>query len=249
MKRKYYDLYIKTKTYEINICEKILIYLKNTKFKGFSIPIVLDNNHRKIYAYEKKFIEKCKKYSDRYDIDFVTRLDLRFIKSSHIKKALRKYRRDFEIISVLGKNREILSFISRDHRVDIITYYPSKNFRLLKGDIEYIRDQNKIIEFLISFLRYSETSIKLSYRVMRYRENIENLYRKKIPHIFSSGLYYDEIVHHPLYFIDFYKLLGIKEDLLIKSMSETVGNLIVKNRKKLSQKIILPGVELINEQK
>ncbi|MCD6562665.1 MAG: hypothetical protein J7K23_01960, partial [Thermoproteales archaeon] len=153
----------------------------------------------------------------------------------------------FEIISVLGINREVISFASRDHRVDIITFYPFKTFRLLKGDIEYIKKQNKIIEFLLEFLRKCENIEKLAYRLMLYRYNIELLSRKKISHIFSSGLYFEERSYSIQYIFDLYNLLGGRKDLLVKSMIEDLNNILEKNRKKLLGKIILPGVEILNE--
>jgi len=247
MNKKYYDLYIKVKNYDVNLCDEIVSYVGKLRFKGFSIPLVIDEKHQKISKKYWIFLERCKECSDEKGIDFVSRLDIRYKSISHIKKFLRKFRKRFEIISVLGINREVISFASRDHRVDIITFYPFKTFRLLKGDIEYIKKQNKIIEFLLEFLRKCENIEKLAYRLMLYRYNIELLSRKKISHIFSSGLYFEERSYSIQYIFDLYNLLGGRKDSLVKSMIEDLNNILEKNRKKLLGKIILPGVEILDE--
>ena len=249
MTKQYYDLYVRVPEFDTNICEEVVRLIKQKRYSGFSTAIQINPSFTRVTRSQMNFLEYCAKVAEHYGLDFVKRLDIRLKRVSAIKRFLQRYRRKFEVISVLGLNREVISFSSRDNRIDIITFYPSKNFKLLKGDIEYIKNGGKHVEFLISYLRECKSNEQPAYRLSLYRKNLELIERKKIIPIFSSGIIYPEFIPDSLSVIDFYEMLGVKRETIIRGLSDDIKALIDKNRKKIMGKMVSPGVEVLDDER
>ena len=79
-------------------------------------------------------------------LDLAARLELATTDRAFAKRVLRKYRRSFELISIQPDSRAMASFACRDRRVDIVTLNPARYVPLYRGDWEYLREEEKLVE-------------------------------------------------------------------------------------------------------
>ena len=249
MSRRFIETYIAWNDSYLNssIFLKIVNHLKDLGYHGLSIVFPVNNiSSARFETLGDKLIE-LKRIANTQKIDLVFRAEIRDLRPYLAKKILRKIRKKFELISMAPTNREQTVFACRDGRVDIITLLPDEKITLYKGDISNIKREGKIVELLITPLRRVSSPRELANKLYSYRRILYLLKEKKISFIISTGAYEPEEVPDPYSKAALLEILGgFNTEEALNALSR-VYDLIDENRKKLSGKMPVKGVEVLEE--
>ena len=242
MGRGFYDLYVSASCLSIDT----LTMLRKEGFKGVGAVVSIEDI--------SSAPDRCLATLDRAEeegvsagVDIVRRLAIdRQLRSSQVKKILRKWRRSFEVISVHALTRELTAFACRDGRVDVVTLIPGS--RMLKGDLYYISEYGKAIELLLVFLQEGKPRNRAS-AIGFYRRTLLTLERKSmLKHlVFSSGAYSPSNIRDPRSMASLLHMMGIPYEDALATLSVNPASLVKKCRDKLSGRIPVRGVEVVDE--
>lgn len=163
---------------------------------------------------------------------------------SDVKKLLKLIRSHCAVVSVELTSREITAFACRDRRVDLLTLVPGVTRALLRGDISYSLERNKIFELTVNHLLDGET-LEVARKLALGRLYTERLTRSKVPVIISTGprLPYTPVSYRSmLSFIA--EVLGVRFDAAARFMGALIESRITENLEKIGGKRPVEGVSI-----
>ena len=213
-------------------------------YGGCVLTIRLSEYTRDTYAPLKKFEESVRATVEEGILVF-SRCHIVASRQTEIKRILRDIRVYCDLVSLSPQDRQLISFSSRDHRVDILNLLPEKTPPLFSGDIKELRTQEKFVEVTISSLFTNGTPNPYKIRVLR--EPLKLLMKKKVPIIISTGPQEHYTPRDPRALISFAKIFwGLDQAKLTKDLTENIYRRIYENRMKKQGKIPIRGVEIEN---
>jgi len=229
--RKFYDLYIVASTEDI---PKFLERGLKLGYRGIAISGL------SISTREKLEID--------LNVEIISRLDLYFDRNIQAKRILRKERRNFEIIVAHPKNVNAARFSARDRRIDMINFHGNEH---LFGPVQakLMANEGKILEVCLKRIRVlnKKSSLRTLFSIIRRYYNMLTLAREMgVDVVCSSGASDPYEMHPPRDIAAFISTLGLG-DRAIYSLSKIPMSIVERNRLKLSNKFIAPGVMLLDE--
>ena len=240
MKRRFYELYLEVNRRED--LEALVSRIKELGYSGFSLVFRLGKGVKT----DLDLVRLAKDLSSKYGIDFILRGEVASKSSSEAKRILRKFRGMFELISVTPINREMTAFSCRDGRIDVITILPSNDVELLRGDLENLKREGKIVELLLRPLRESLKNPSKFYKYFDFYVNtLELLVRKGVKFTLSSGFSSPDEVPDPRSKAALLEVMGINCELSLDALSRFIEDLVERNRLKLKGLIPVRGVEVV----
>ncbi len=237
-KRKYADLHLIVS----DDGDPPELLLKMARHLGFSLVALSTSNPLKV-----KMLSDIKRLGSEVGVDVAFRLDLHTSSVGELKRYLRKFRRDFEIISVNCLNVAVARLAARDRRVDITYYNPDNILSILdEGQITLLSESGHCVEVnLLDFLH--EPSDRQARMLWNCRLALKRVLRKKIPIIFSSGASRILDMRAPRELASIAFILLDDEALARESVSSIPQAIVKNNREKLSQHYVQPGVKVVEE--
>jgi len=188
---------------------------------------------------------------DRLEIDskveVVSRLDLYFDKNIQAKRVLRRERRNFEIIVAHPKNVNTARFSARDGRIDIVNFH-GHEYLFSPIQAKLMANEGKALEICLSHLR---TLKKLNPRpltriIRKYYVMLTLAEEFGVDVVCSSGATNLYEMLSPKDVIAFISILGLGNKAA-QALTKAPREILERNRLKLSDKFILPGVMLLDE--
>ncbi len=185
---------------------------------------------------------ELKRSAAEWGLDFVSRIDVTADSNAAMKRLLRKFRRRVELISVRGLDRRTISFGCRDRRVDLVTVERCAKF--YRGDLDNLLSQDKSVELVARpLLRYSGRERGAVIRV--YREVFERPERRGVKVVVGSGAQRPLEIRGPRELAAlFAEVLDASQRDMLDAISTNPLRLVERNRFKLSEYFIMPGVYL-----
>ncbi len=239
-KRRFVDLHVKsTLSNGYSTPEQIA---KMASYLGYEAIGLADFNLENI-----DLIDKVKRLFRNYGIDLISRINIDVDSPKELKSILRKIRRKVEIISVFCRNIDVARLAARDRRVDLLifsveswkqNFFDSSEAKLaLNGESALEVSLMKIIKARSS-----------SYRIKAMRilsENIRIAKKYGVPVVISSGASSILEMRAPRELAALATVFSLSELEARKSLSEVPMMIVNRNREKLSENFIMPGVKLI----
>jgi RNase P/RNase MRP subunit p30 len=235
---KFTDLELRIPLDNEKISQKMIEKASELKYKSVALPFPPRLKKEKIKQFEKI----CKNEK----IDFASRTNLFPQNPKELLHELRQYRRKFEIISVRCNTKEIARQAAKDRRVDILQFsltnlrkrfFDKQEAKLAKEAFSALEIEVAPIFQLTSFSR-----IKL---LSCLQKEVKIAQKEKVPIILSSGATNDTLMKGPYEYASFSVLFDLPFSLALNSISKTPFELIQRNREKLDQNYIAPGIHLI----
>ncbi len=203
---------------------------------GVPIPIDLDPD----------VTQKIRRICDRYNLDFIKRLNLAPRSVTDLLDALRSLRRRYEVIAVSCLSKNVARQAAKDRRIDLINF-PSTDPRKRFFDSAEAALASKAltsleIEMSPLILLWGFSRIQLISHLRR-----ETLIAKKydVPIVISSGAGDKYVMRSPRDYASLAYLFDLDYSSAIKAISENPSKIIVRNRRKLSPDYVAPGVYIV----
>jgi RNase P/RNase MRP subunit p30 len=180
--------------------------------------------------------------------DLVTRVDLKPRTPNELTRILRKFRRKFEIISVVCESKNVSRQAAKDRRVDLLNF-PSLDFRKRFFDMaeaELASGSRSSLEIDVKPLLTLEGPVRARL--------LSNLRREAaiakgfhVPIVISSGASDGMLLRKPLEQANLSSLFDLDRDSALNAVSSNPSVTIKRNREKLSSRFVAPGIRVIRK--
>ena len=188
----------------------------------------------------KALIKACNKIG----LDYVKRLDISSHNKVVIKEALRKYRREVEVIVVHPLSVEAARLAARDSRVDVLNFHLKPElFEPVEAKMMALN--GKVLEVNLRELISNGATLRL---IHLYRRMIYLAQSFKVEILISSGASKPIELRRPRDLASILLFLGFKGDFR-RTLSEVPFRIVSTNRAKLSKRFVARGVWLADEGK
>jgi RNase P/RNase MRP subunit p30 len=183
-------------------------------------------------------------------IDVVKRLDLDPRNTNELNRSLRNSRWHNEIITVNCRNKSVARQAGRDNRVDLITYPLVEKWKenhLNHQQAGLMRDSGCGYLVDLSLLLTNDAYI-LSKRTEFLKRNVHNALKRDIPVVASSYAVDKWGQRDPYGLASLLSLLGVEEEKALDMVSSVPYDIVKRNRGKLKDSYIIPGVWVIDDE-
>ncbi|MEM0010099.1 MAG: RNase P subunit p30 family protein [Candidatus Bathyarchaeia archaeon] len=240
MKRVYADLHLRPPSGRI---EDIKFLIERASSLGYSIVGLTsppDIDRETIKALQREFS----------NIDLVTRIDLSPKNAGELLKLLSKVRWKFEIVAVECATREVALQAAKDRRVDLIFFAledPKKHFFGI-SEAKLASEKNAALEINMSPILYLTSPFRINLlRVLRREALIAKKYN--VPIVISSGASNPYMLRRPEDYAFLAFLIDLDFHSARQALSENPRTIVERNRRKLSENYVCPGVYIVRRGK
>jgi RNase P/RNase MRP subunit p30 len=180
------------------------------------------------------------------ELDFATRVNFFPRTSSELLHSLRRFRRKFEIISVMCPTKDIARQAARDRRVDLlqfsVTNLRKRFFDEAEAKLGSQTFSSLEIETVPILLLASAPRIHLFSCLQR---EVVLAQRFRVPITISSGATDNLLMRGPRDIAAFVTLFDLSPPSALKALSENPYTMVERNRKKLSPDSVAPGISVV----
>jgi len=191
-------------------------------------------------------IEQIKKICKDAGLDPILRSDLSPKNARDLLNTLRKVRRAFEVIAVYCSSREIAIQAAKDQRVDLLFFSqsdPKKHF-FSTSEAKLASEKNAALEINLAPLIYLEGYSRIRLLNVLRRETLIAA-KFGVPIILSSGASSPQMLRKPEDYVFLTYLIGLDAHAAEQAISDNPRKIVERNRRKLSQNYMCPGVYLV----
>jgi ribonuclease P/MRP protein subunit RPP1 len=180
------------------------------------------------------------------NIDFATRVNFSPRTPNELLCSLRRFRRKFEIISVLCHTKDVARQAAKDRRVDLLQFSatnPRKRF-FDKAEAELASQTFASFEIEIAPLLQLAGASRI--RLFSSLQKEVALAEKfKVPVTISSGAKNEYQMRGPRDCAAFATLFDLSQSSALKALSENPFTIVERNREKLSPEYVAPGIRFV----
>jgi len=238
--RKFIDFHVKHSVEDTEGLKRILELMVELGFSAVTLTFSVKDERRKI--------EESKDLCLRAGLDMVSRVDLNPKSPRELLEALRSVRRRFEIVAVLCSSKAVARQAAKDRRVDVLNFpvEPSKRAMLSFDRAEANLASQAFAAYEVNFSDvFRLRGVKRAKLVSIISREVETAKKFGIPIIISSGAETIYEVKSPRDLASISALIGLDQKTSLEAVSKTPLSIVERNREKLSQSYVAPGVKVV----
>jgi ribonuclease P/MRP protein subunit RPP1 len=197
----------------------------------------------------RRMIRELQNICSETKVDYVKRIDLAPRTSRELLRDLRRFRRQFEVVSVLCASKIVARQAAKDRRVDILSF-SATNFRKRFFDsAEAKLASHALSAFEIDMAPLLElTGFPRIHLLSRLRQEAAIAQKFNVPIIISSGATDDYLVRGARDYAALATLFDVPTPLSLQALSQNPVELIERNRQKLGPDYLAPGLRIVGAQ-
>lgn len=178
--------------------------------------------------------------------DLVTRADFFPRTRRELLNDLRRFRRKFEVISVVCASKAVARLAAKDRRVDLLSFPFTDRRRRFFDDAEAALASKALssLEIDIALLLTSKGFSRIRL-LSRLRKEVATAKKFRVPVVISSGATNGLLMRGPQDYASLALLFDMTPSLALRALSETPLTMIERNRKKLSPDYVAVGVRVV----
>lgn len=235
--RKFSDLNLRPSHANPNHLKKMISKSSELGYRLIGIPIRPE--------FKQDTIQELRCICRDVKMDFATRLDLAPDTPHELLLDLRRFRRRFELVSVRCESKSVARQAAKDRRVDILSF---SAINLRKRFFDHA--EAELASKALSTIEVDMTALLLLKRPSRIRLlsclRREMAIAKKfgIPVILSSGAKDLHLMRSPNDYAALAALFDMPQESALCALSENPLAIVKRNREKLSEDYIAPGIRI-----
>jgi len=240
--KKFYDLHLRVPLEDFDLAERMINRTSKLGYSGVGVPLPAHTSN--------ETISKLQHLCDSVGIDFVTRADFVPKSANELLSLLRRFRRKFEVISVVCLSKVVARQAAKDRRVDLISF-PSIDVKKRFFDAaEAELAANALASFEVDlFSIISASSFERVRLLSSLRREVALADKFSVPVIFSSGASGEFSMRTPRDFAAVSLLFDMPLPMALNALSTNPSTIIKRNRAKLNPKFVAPGIRIIQRGK
>jgi len=241
MKRIYADLHLCPNLKDFEQVSRMVNKASTLGYRLIAITFPLN------YAGE---VERLKDLCKEAKIDLAFRLDLKPRTPNELMRSLRMFRRRFEIIAVTCESKNVARQAAKDRRVDLLNF-PSLDFRRRffdRAEAELASNALASLEIDVKPLVTLEgpARVKLLSCLRREAAIAKEFH---VPIVMSSGVSNELHMRKPRELAALAYLFDLDKVSAIEAVSSNPMAIVKRNREKLGQRFVAPGIRIIRRGK
>lgn len=191
-----------------------------------------------VLCFTEKNLERMKDIGEGFGLG----IELHPESTSKLERAVGMFRKNFEILYVAGGNIEINRAAAELPQIDLLNPVGKPNdFNAFNHVIARLCKKNSV-SVCFDFSSLLHTHGRERGIVLSKIKGIANLIKKfSVPFVLASGAESLWDLRSPHELISFGRILGFQDSEILKAIS---GEILKENRKRLSKKWVMPGVEV-----
>ncbi len=193
-------------------------------------------------------IRQVKTACDELGLDFVSRVDLRPQSQNDLLEGLRRLRRRFEVLCVSCESKDVARHAAKDHRVDLLSFpFLDARHRFFdRAEAELASCGNAGFEVDIKPLLVLDGPTRVRF-LSSLRREVAVALEFHLPVVVSSGVSEPILLRKPLETAALAGLFGLAGDAALDAVSINPAGLVTRNRGKLSQGFVAPGIRIVKQ--
>jgi RNase P/RNase MRP subunit p30 len=240
MKRSFVDLHLKINPNDLQTLQSAIQMAAKFGYRYLSVPFSFEPS--------TEDIENLKNTCKDVGVEPVLRLDLYPRNENDLMNSLRRLRRKFDIICVLCDDKDISRQAAKDRRVDLLNF-PHLDYRKRffdRSEAELARSGIAALEIDVNPLITLEGPARIRFLSCLRRE-VEIAKTFGVPLIVSSGLNDERFMRMPREMASLSYLFGLGVVEALDAVSTNPLAIVLRNREKLGDTFVAPGVRIIKE--
>jgi RNase P/RNase MRP subunit p30 len=193
-------------------------------------------------------VDQLRQVSADASLDFVTRLDLVPGSSGDLLADLRRFRRRFEVVSVLCNSKGVARQAAKDRRVDLLCFrsFDSGKRFFDRAEAELASVSSAALEIDLAWILSSIESRSGVGLFSRLRREVATANSFGVPVVISSGASEPLLLRRPRDYAALTLLFGLDESLAKKALSISPSAIVERSRRKQSEDYVTSGVRLVD---
>jgi RNase P/RNase MRP subunit p30 len=191
-------------------------------------------------------IERLRKICTEAGLDFISRVDLNPKNTRELLVDLRRLRRKFEVVSVLCTSKPIARQAAKDRRVDVLSFQVDKprNRFFDSAEAELASESSASLEIDMASLLSLEGFLRIRL-ISSLRREVAIAKSFRVPVVISSGATDEYLLRGPHDYSALAMLFDMDSSLAFNALSEAPLRIVERNRLKLSQDFVAPGLRVV----
>ncbi len=193
-------------------------------------------------------VDQLRQVSAEAGLDFVTRLDLAPRSSGDLLTGLRRFRRKFEVVSVLCNSKSVARQAAKDRRVDLLCFRSSDSSKRFfdRAEAELASASSAAFEVDLAWLLGSLEGRSGVGVFSRLRREVATAGSFGVPVVISSGASEPLFLRKPKDCAALTLLFGLDESRAKDALSINPGAIVERSRRKQSEDYVVPGVRVVD---
>ncbi len=240
MKRTFTDLNLNLPPRDTSTARRVIAEAAELGYDLVAVPLTPEAPENEIAALR----EVCSEFK----VDFASRVNLVAKNRDRLMYSLRKLRRRFEVVCVVSENKEVARQAAKDRRVDLLSF-PTADFRgrfFDWAEAELASSSLAALELDVKPLLTLEGSARVRL-LSNMRREVSIAKQYHVPVVVSSGVETEMLLRKPREMAAFISLLGFDETSALDAVSTNPAAIVSRNREKLSQGFVAPGIHVVKE--
>jgi len=237
MRRKFADLRLCAPVEDLDRFETVIRKAKSLGYKVVGVPLP--------QGFRPEKLEVLKSICEKFEVDLVTRKELSPENSRELLRDLRRFRRKFEVLAVICRSKPVARQAAKDRRVDLLLFQSDPRFRFFdEAEAELASNSLAALEIEIYPL-LSLSGFRRVKLLSCLRSEVQLAARFEVPIIISSGAPNETFMRNPRELVALASLFDMPASAALKALSDWPLELVSRNREKLSQNFVAPGVKIV----
>jgi len=235
---KFSDLHLFVPLSDMEKTKRMIAKSSELGYSQIGVPLPL--------GIRQDVINRLRQVCEEFGVDFVTRLDLAPKSSNELLSSLRRFRRMFEVVSVLCSSKPLARQAAKDRRVDLLSFRviePRKRF-FDRAEAELASKSSASFEIDMAQILTVEGYARVSFFSCLRRE-VATAKRFGVPVVISSGATDALLLRKPQDYASLTSLFDVDVSLALEALSKNPASMVERNRKKQSPCYLAPGVRIV----
>jgi RNase P/RNase MRP subunit p30 len=238
--RRFADLHLCPSIEDSDQVERMIGKASELGYRMVAISVPLNITQTKV--------SRLQKICGDANLDLVTRVDLTPKTSKELLHYLRRFRRSFEIVSVICNSKSVARQAAKDRRVDLLTFSATNIHKRFfdRAEAELASNALSSLEIEMAPLLFLEGSLRIRLISSLRRESVV-AEKFGVPVVFSSGATDEYLMRSPREYAALAGLFDMGGPEALRGLSEIPFSLVERNRGKLSPGFVAPGIRVVKE--
>ena len=238
--RRFADLHLRPSIEDPDQVEKMIGKSSELGYQMVAISLPLNIRQTKV--------RRLQKICGDAKLDLVTRVDLNPKTSKELLHLLRRFRRRFEIMSVICNSKSVARQAAKDRRVDLLTFSVTNIHKRFfdRAEAELASNALSSLEIDMAPLLFLEGSSRIRL-ISSLRRESAVAEKFGVPVVLSSGATDEYLMRGPREYAALTGLFDMGGPEALRGLSEIPVSLVERNRRKLSPGYVAPSIRVVKE--
>jgi RNase P/RNase MRP subunit p30 len=236
---KFTDLHLCVPSDNLEQAKRLILKSAELGYSQVGVPLTP--------SIREETVDRLRQISAEAGLDFVTRLDLAPRSSGELLMGLRRFRRHFEVVSVLCNSKSVARQAAKDRRVDLLCFrsFDSGKRFFDRAEAELASASSAAFEIDLAHVLNSVESRSGVGVFSRIRREVAIASSHGVPLVISSGASEPLLLRRPRDYAAFALLFGLDESQAKSALSISPSAIVERSRRKQGEDFVVPGVRLV----